>query len=225
MEFLLSRCVGLATPEPHTAEQYYRNRLGMRILGNEAGTELAAGPLRLFIDPGSRRPLVLELLTPRLDEARTTVRSLGFEEVVWKGQGQSCLVRDPFGLTLNIFEDPGAFLPSGIEPPEDSVVKPCLGALTPDPEPMAQFYGKVLASPSNRLADGSFAVDSGSLRMRFREGVETRPALWLANDAPSRLPDDSGWKEVAERAFEDPFGIVWCAETIEKATHAVVTPL
>jgi catechol 2,3-dioxygenase-like lactoylglutathione lyase family enzyme len=225
MEFLLSRCVGLATPDPQSAELYYRSRLGMRVVGNDAGTELAAGPVRLFIDPGPRRPLVLELLAPDLGEARAAVRSLGFEELVWKGRGQSCLVRDPYGLVANVFEDAAAFLPAGIEPPEEGVVKACIGALTPSPEPIAGFYSRILGSPVNRLADRSLALDSGPLRMRFREGPETRPALWLANDAPLDLAEGCGWKEVADQAFEDPFGVVWCAETIERATHAVVTPL
>lgn len=225
MAFLLSRCVGLVTPDPGAAAAFYQSQFEMVSFCTEVSLELAAGPLRLFIDPGRKRELVFELITDDLSEARQLVRQFGFEELVWRGAGQSCLVRDPFGLVINIHQDRSAFLPAPLEPPEPGFVKGCLGAQVPDPELTAEFYAKVLGSSVSRLADGSRIVDDGALRFRFRTGDSACPLIWLKSDAP--VPDlvAAGCELHSSDLLLDPFGVAWCVEAASPAVRAVCCPL
>ncbi len=222
--FQVSSCVGLLAREPMGAVQFYERAFGMRWVGSEHGIELSAGPLRLFVDPGEPRPLVLELLTPDLEVARRRVAAFGFERLLWEGVGRTNLVRDPFGLLWNVFEDPHAFGPPDLEPPEVGVAKACVGGLVPDPGHVASFYARVLESAPNRLTDNSWAVDSGGMRARFRYSERVSPAIWLT-EAPADGLRREGVAESDPGVFVDPFGVAWCVELGEKPTHAAVTPL
>lgn len=225
MAFLLSRCVGLVTPEPGVAAMFYQNHFDMRLGTTEAVLELVAGPVRIYLDPGQPRPAVLELVTEDLAQARADARKFGFEELCWRGEGQSCLVRDPFGLVFNVFEDRTAFLPIDLEPPEPGFVKACVGALVPEPEEVADFYADILESMSSRLPDGSYIVDSGAMRMRFRNGDSASPVVWLKPDAPTQRLAAAGCHRDDSGVLRDPFGMQWCVESITAALCAVCCPL
>ena len=225
MAFLLSRCIGLVTPDIGVAAEFYQNHFDMVAVDSDTSTELIAGPLRLFLDPGQPRPLVFELTTDDHQEARHLARQFGFEELVWRGPGQSCLVRDPFGLVLNVHEDRTAFLPMNLDPPEPGFVKPCLGAMVPSPNESADFYAEILQASASRLPDGSYIVDSGSLRIRFREGKETAPTVWLRSNAPVEHLTRVGCQMASKVALTDPFGISWSLEAVSPALCAVCCPL
>lgn len=225
MAFLLSRCVGLVTPDPGAAVAYYQSQFEMVSISTEISVELVAGPLRLFIDPGHARALVFELITEDLVEARHYLHQFGFEELVWRGAGQSCLVRDPFGLVVNIHQDRSAFLPTELEPPEPGHFKGCIGAQVPDPKQAGDFYANVLESCASRLPDASRIVDSGPLRLRFRAGTPVRPMLWLKSDAPVTELVASGCQQAESDILLDPFGLAWCVEAVSPAVKAVCCPL
>ena len=224
MAFLMSRCLGLVTPDPGAAMAFYVSTFGMEPIGDET-IELQAGPLNLFIDPGKSRPMVFELITDDLADARAAVRTMGFEELVWRGPDQSCLVRDPFGLVLNIHEDRALFLPLDLEASDDQYFKPCVGALTPAPCDLAEFYSRVLDAPYSRLPGGSYIVDSGPIRLRFRRGISTTPMVWLKSDAPVEQFGLAGCMVTDAGVMTDPYGVHWCTETITAAPLAAVCPL
>ena len=225
MGILLSRCIGLVTPSMGAAAQFYVHHFGMVDLDPASGVELAAGPLRLFLDPGQNRPVVFELTTDDHHEARHLVRQFGFEELVWRGQGQSCLVRDPFGLVFNIHEDRTASFPQTLEEPDPGFIKPCVGAVTPSPDATATFYARVLDSVPSRLPDGSYVVDSGPIRIRFRSGPETRPVIWIRSDAPLDQLQEAGCFQSHDDVLIDPFGVTWSIENVAPAPRAVCCPL
>ncbi|MBS1715606.1 MAG: VOC family protein [Armatimonadetes bacterium] len=225
MALVVSPCVGLVTPDPGAAAGFLCDVLDMEIVGTDAGIELWGGPLRFFIDPGQPRPLVFELATDDHAQARQLVRSFGFEELVWRGPGQSCLARDPFGLVFNIHQDSsglGSFDLEGFEP---ALIKPCIGAGLPDPHEAASFYSEVLDSPFSRLPDGSYVVGSGPVRLRFRFGVGTAPMVWLRADAPVKKLLTNGCRKSDGNAVVDPYGVHWCVEAAPEARTAVVCPL
>lgn len=224
MAFLLSRCLGLVTPDPGAAMAFYVSTFGMEPVGEET-IELNAGPLTFFIDPGKTRPMVFELITDDLADARLAVRSFGFEELVWRGPDQSCLIRDPFGLVLNVYEDRSLFTPMDLEPPDDGYFKACIGALSPAPCDLAEFYSQVLDAPYSRLPGGSYIVDSGPVRLRFRRGVSTTPMVWLKPDAPVDQFGLAGCMVTDAGVMTDPYGVNWCTETMVPAPRAAVCPL
>lgn len=219
---MLSRCVGLVTPDPEVAANYYQTHFGMTQVQSEAGVELCAGPLRLFLDPGQPKPMVLEVITPDLREARPIVRRLGYEEIVWRGPGQSCLVRDPFGLVFNIHEDRSAFLLLDIDGSQTGFLKSCLGAIVSSPVDVAGFYAEVLESTADRLPDGTYLVESGPLRLRFKQGILTTPVVWMRSDAPIDKLMAAGCHGSEPSVLTDPFGLSWCAESLRQTERAVV---
>lgn len=225
MSFLLSQCVGLVTADTAEAAQYYMDFFGMEPEEVELIVALTAGPLTLFIDPGHCRPPVFELVTPDLDIAREIVAHFEFQEIVWRGAGQSCLVRDPFGIVFNIHEDRSLFLPQGLEEPRQSFIKPSIGAFLPEPQVAASFYSQLLESADYRLPDGSYAIDSGSMRLRFKQGDHTTPVIWVKSSAPVAKLVKSGCKSGPEGIFVDPYGVSWIREIPVKAKKAVCNPL
>lgn len=221
MAFRLSRCVGLVCPEPTEAAAFYVRAFDMRPVEAEDGLCLSAGPIRLYLDAGALRPLVLELVTPAVEEARSPLKRFGFEETLWRGAGKSCLVVDPFGVSVNLYEDSGAFEPEGLAEPEDGWAKPCVGVLATDPEGVAAFYSSVLGSPAGRLPDGSLAVESGGLRLRTRQAERTAPCLWLESGIDLARLASLGCT-LDDDLLTDPFGLVWVADTAARPDRAAV---
>ena len=110
MPFKLSRCINLRHPDQERVVEFYRDVLGWEV-GGKVGQafELKTDPIRFFVNKAEPRELVLELLVPDLEKARTELVEAGCEVICWEGKGRDCYVRDPFGTTYNLWEDPDAF--------------------------------------------------------------------------------------------------------------------
>jgi catechol 2,3-dioxygenase-like lactoylglutathione lyase family enzyme len=67
-----------------------------------------ADPLNLFVieDDEVEGP-VMELFVNDLEEAREELLAHGCEVIRWRGKGQDCYIRDPFGVIFNLWETPG----------------------------------------------------------------------------------------------------------------------
>ena len=48
---------------------------------------------------------VLEFFVDNLEEARDLLLARGCQIIAWKGKGQDCYIRDPFGVIYNLWED------------------------------------------------------------------------------------------------------------------------
>ena len=207
--FSLSNCVGLVTPDPGEAARFYQSRFGMRVSESDLYLELEAGPLELFIDPGRPRDLVLELVTDDLVAARTRAREFGFEELVWRGVGQSCLVQDPFGIVFNIHEDRLGIRPVDVPKNESTCpIRASIGLIVPSPHEAAEFYASVFDLSYSQAIDHSYFLDPGAIRMRIEQGEDPTAFLMLERMPTSDL-------EFVQREIEssgksvDPFGIRW----------------
>lgn len=67
-----------------------------------------ADPVRLSVSPGEfLGGPILELLVPDRDAARRELEQRGCVQVPWKGD--LVLMRDPFGISFHLYEDPRAF--------------------------------------------------------------------------------------------------------------------
>jgi catechol 2,3-dioxygenase-like lactoylglutathione lyase family enzyme len=67
-----------------------------------------ASPLNLFVieDDEVTGP-VMELFVEDLEQAREELLLHGCEIIRWRGKGQDCYIRDPFGVTFNLWEKSG----------------------------------------------------------------------------------------------------------------------
>jgi hypothetical protein len=198
----------------------------MELESFEDGAELLAGPLRIFLDPGPRSTAVFELLAPDLDGAQGKLKFYGFEVVAWNGVGRANIVRDPFGLVFNIFEFDEADAIE-LDLGEHRIYRPMIGAVTPSPKPLAEFYSMVLQQPANRLTDGSYLLGGSDVSMRIRPGEVDAQVLWLSHDAPVEHLLDAGCQPLEDdnSVITDPFGLSWAVETRIQSSHAVVNPL
>ena len=107
MTFRMSPNVAVRTQQVAEALDFYTNILGFQ---NRSGDpELAgldASPLNLLViaDPEIEGP-VMELFVDDLEAARETLVANGCEILRWRGKGQDCYVKDPFGVIFNIWEE------------------------------------------------------------------------------------------------------------------------
>ena len=110
MPYKLSRCIAIHHAAQEQAVRFYSQVLGLAVAGEINGAvELSAAPFRIFIDKREPRDLVLELLVPDLEAARVELVAAGCHVIEWKGKGNNCFIRDPFGTMFNLWEDPEAF--------------------------------------------------------------------------------------------------------------------
>lgn len=106
MKFKMSPNVAVRTKKFSEAVEFYKTVLGFD--DRSSDPELAdfdADPLNLFVleDDEFRGP-VMELFVDDLEQARDVLVANGCQVLRWRGKGQDCYIRDPFGVTFNIWE-------------------------------------------------------------------------------------------------------------------------
>lgn len=216
MGFGLSRCVGLTAPHPDAMVQKYRDALGWEMLTSDQGLCLTDGALRAYVDPGERRPPVLELLTDHLSAARGQLRALGFEEVTWKGSGELNLVVDPFGNSWNIFE-----LGADDEDEDfdfDSPTLARIGLHTHEPAKVAEFFSTVLERPAT-LSGHVWVIDSDPVRLRIEPGLPNGPVFLLEDS----LQLQALGSQPGQSTLTDTWGITWRVLPRPPASTAVIS--
>ena len=112
MRFRMSPNVALPTDRPNEARQFYKDVLGFPVRHLEpATTEFNASPLSLFVDTEQAAPRdglqgpVLELEVEDVEAAREHLVANGCTVLRWEGRGGDCYLRDPFGMTFNLWQD------------------------------------------------------------------------------------------------------------------------
>ncbi|MEM7098973.1 MAG: VOC family protein [Pseudomonadota bacterium] len=108
MEFRFSRNTALQTKDPNAARHFYGDVLGMGIKEYPEGPQIQAGAIDIFIDHGEigDTSLLLELNVDDLNAARVHLEQNGCSVLRWEGIGRACIVKDPFGLVFNVWQDP-----------------------------------------------------------------------------------------------------------------------
>jgi catechol 2,3-dioxygenase-like lactoylglutathione lyase family enzyme len=106
MKYRPSKCICFETPARKHAVAFYRDILGFPVTSEgEASTEFDFSPVRLFVDQQDRPQVIFELLVDDLERAREELLQAGCHTVRWEGKGGCCYIRDPFGLTFNLYEE------------------------------------------------------------------------------------------------------------------------
>ena len=107
MAFRMSPNVAVRTERLSEAVDFYTKVLGFENRSEDAElADLDARPLNLFViqDEEFRGP-VMELFVDDLEKAREVLEANGCEILRWRGRGQDCYVKDPFGVIFNIWEE------------------------------------------------------------------------------------------------------------------------
>jgi catechol 2,3-dioxygenase-like lactoylglutathione lyase family enzyme len=106
VKYRMSPNVAVRGSDVAAAVEFYSGVLGFPVRGTEP-MDVDADPLTLFLigDDDMQGP-VLELFVDDLDAARAELVAKGCEVIRWRGRGQDCYLRDPFGVTFNLWEDP-----------------------------------------------------------------------------------------------------------------------
>jgi predicted enzyme related to lactoylglutathione lyase len=109
MKFRMSPNVAVRTERFSDAVSFYSNVLGFPNRSSDPALgDHDANPLNLFVieDDEISGP-VMELFVEDLEYAREELLANGCEIIRWRGKGQDCYIRDPFGVVFNLWEKPG----------------------------------------------------------------------------------------------------------------------
>lgn len=106
MKFKMSPNVAVRTDRFSDAIDFYSNVLGFANRSKDMTLgDHDADPLNLFvIEDDEVSGLVMELFVEDLEIARDELLAHGCEVVRWRGKGQDCYIRDPFGVIFNLWE-------------------------------------------------------------------------------------------------------------------------
>lgn len=113
MRFRMSPNIAVRTADYSDAVTFYSQVLGFPDRSEEPDlADLDANPLNLFIikDEEIFGP-VMELFVEDLESARDELTAHGCEILRWRGKGQDCYIKDPFGVIFNLWEMPAAVDP------------------------------------------------------------------------------------------------------------------
>ncbi len=106
MEYRMSPNIAIRTSQFSDAVNFYTKVIGFDNRSEDPElADLDANPLNIFIieDDEFRGP-VLELFVDDLEAARQELVANGCKVLRWRGKGQDCYVKDPFGVIYNIWE-------------------------------------------------------------------------------------------------------------------------
>ncbi len=112
MPYRMSPNVAVRTSDASKAVEFYSGVLGFPItVETDELTSIEATPITLFvIDDDEVAGAVHELFVDDLEAARDELVASGCEVVRWRGKGQDCYIRDPFGVMFNLWEEPASSL-------------------------------------------------------------------------------------------------------------------
>ena len=109
MKFRMSPNVAVRTECFSDAVSFYSGVLGFANRSSDPDLgDHDADPLNLFvIEDDEIQGLVMELFVEDLEDARDELLAHGCQVIRWRGKGQDCYIRDPFGVVFNLWEMPG----------------------------------------------------------------------------------------------------------------------
>lgn len=98
--------IAVRTDRFQEAVDFYSRVFGFENQSNDPDLgDFDAHSLNMFvIEDLEMSGVVLELFVEDLEEARKEQVKNGCEVVRWRGKGQDCYIRDPFGVIYNVWE-------------------------------------------------------------------------------------------------------------------------
>lgn len=105
MNYILSHCICIETPNSEEAAAFYQDVLGMEFSTRQGDSiELKTGDRLLYFEKALEHRTIFEFFVDDLDAARADLESKGCVAVRWEGKGKPCYMRDPFGNLFNLYQ-------------------------------------------------------------------------------------------------------------------------
>lgn len=107
MKIRMSSNIAVRTDRVQAALDFYSRVLGFHNRSDDpCFGDFEASPLTMYVDEDDElNGVVMELIVDDLDLARDELVGNGCEVIRWRGKGQDCYLRDPFGVIYNIWEE------------------------------------------------------------------------------------------------------------------------
>ena len=108
MKIKMSPNIAVRTDRYQEALNFYASVFGFENRSKDPALgDFDASPLNFFvIEDEELDGGVLELFVEDLEKARAELEKNGCEVIRWRGKGQDCYIRDPFGVIYNLWEQP-----------------------------------------------------------------------------------------------------------------------
>lgn len=107
MKIKMSPNIAVRTDRFDEAVEFYSRVIGFVNRSDDPDLgDFDASPMRMFVveDP-EIKGMIHELFVDDLEDARKELVKNGCEVIRWQGKGQDCYIRDPFGVTYNLWEE------------------------------------------------------------------------------------------------------------------------
>jgi predicted enzyme related to lactoylglutathione lyase len=107
MKYTVSNNIGFQVKDVDKAKVFYEKVLGFKQPEESfvSEVEYRTGYNNIFLIPGEENlGPVMEVFVDDLEEAKQHLLENGCEIIRWKGKGQDCYVKDPFGMIFNVWE-------------------------------------------------------------------------------------------------------------------------
>lgn len=108
MKYKVSNNIGFQVKDVERAKRFYESVLGFKQPEKSDATEIEfkTDHNTIFLIPGNENlGPVMEVFVDDLEEAKKHLLENGCEIVRWRGKGQDCYVKDPFGMIFNVWEE------------------------------------------------------------------------------------------------------------------------
>ncbi|HEY6171409.1 MAG TPA: VOC family protein [Candidatus Kapabacteria bacterium] len=105
MNYSLSHCICIETPDSEAAVKFYQDTFGMEFSMREGDSiELKSGDRLLYFDKAPEHKTIFEFNVDDLDAARADLEAKGCTVIRWGGKGKPCYMQDPFGNVFNLYQ-------------------------------------------------------------------------------------------------------------------------
>jgi len=102
----MSPNIAVRTTSTQKAFEFYTQVLGFKHRPeHKEYIDLDADPLNLFvIEDDELNGPVMELFVDDIEKAKLKLIEHGCTVIRWEGKGHDCYIKDPFGITFNLWE-------------------------------------------------------------------------------------------------------------------------
>ena len=102
----MSTNIAIHSKKWKNSSDFYEHVMRLPVKENETHLEVQNGPICMFIqeNPGIDC-VVMEYFVDDVEAARQYLESNGCKVIKWEGKGKDCYMRDPYGLTFNLWEE------------------------------------------------------------------------------------------------------------------------
>jgi predicted enzyme related to lactoylglutathione lyase len=107
MKFSASHNFAFETPDFEAAADFYERVFGFERRDTDAQSlHLVSVDQHFYFDKAKEPSLIFEFVVEDLDAAKSHLLQNGCTLLEWGGLGKPNYVRDPFGFTFNVWQDP-----------------------------------------------------------------------------------------------------------------------